>query len=288
MNASEPNHAATPLTPYGDLAGLAVNDADDLRAGHVYGVLTEAGTGLIRFLDVDLDGEARHVLVPIGHTRLESGPAEPRFRLRAVRLDDLRNIPSYDGDDRWQDTECASRLAAQYGRFFRGDHYYAHPAYDHSGLFAGPHPIVPEPSDRPPAPLQPLSASKYRTTRDELDVLDCDVTDTNNLVMGTAAEVLYDPQADEVRYVVLELAGHKGKRLLPIGYLEVDESRNAVHVPGLTIGDVTALPDLSGDGLTREQEQLALSSIERALDARNPFLRVDFSDREIRTQQGLS
>jgi hypothetical protein len=276
-----------PLTPFRDLAGLAVYDADNLRAGHVFGVLTEADTGLVRFLDVDLEGEMRHVLVPIGHARLEPGLAEPRFRLRAVRLDDLRNIPSYDGQDGWRDAQYAGRLAAEYGRYFRGAHYYAHPAFDHHGLFAGPHPIVAESAARPTAELLRLTTSNYRVASHEPDVLGWNVTDANHALIGTTVDLLFDPQSEQVCYALLELPGD-GRRLLPIGYLEIDESRKALRLPGLMAADVRALPAATDEPPARAQEQDLLDAIERALDARNPFLRIDFSDREIRSQQRTS
>src|SRR5687768_3262590 len=66
MTAPDPSDATRdPLTAQQDLHGLAVHDADDLLTGHVFGLLCESDTGLIRFLDVELDGKNRHVLVPV-------------------------------------------------------------------------------------------------------------------------------------------------------------------------------------------------------------------------------
>ena len=60
-----------PLRPLSDLAGTPVDDVEGQSAGTVYGALAEAETGLVRYFDVALPDGDRHVLVPIGHARLE-------------------------------------------------------------------------------------------------------------------------------------------------------------------------------------------------------------------------
>ncbi|MGH7471521.1 MAG: PRC-barrel domain-containing protein [Longimicrobiales bacterium] len=274
------DRANEPLSPQPDLAGLAVHDADDLRVGRVFGVLADADHGLIRYLDVDLEGAQRHVLVPIGHARLQEGPFQPRLRLRAARLDDLRNVPTYDGDGRWRSAENARMLAALYGRFFRGDRYYAHPAYDHTTLYAGPHPVVLDDSTSPAVPLVSLAHSDYRVARDEPNVIGWTVTDALDAPVGRVVDLLFDPSSERVRYVVVEMEGC-GLRLLPIGYLELAARQTKLLLPGLHAFDVENLPEFKGDALTGVEEKALLEQIELALDARNPFLRVAFSDRKI-------
>src|SRR5687767_14664852 len=129
MNLPTATQNETPLTSSSDLSGLAVHDAEDLLSGHVTGVLIEADAGLIRFIDVQLESDGRHVLVPVGHARLEHFLDQTRIRLRAATLHDLEHVPAYDTG-----TELTSGyvhdLAVAYGRFFRGYFYYAHPAYE--------------------------------------------------------------------------------------------------------------------------------------------------------------
>ena len=271
--------SSEPLAPYRDMAGLPVHDADDLLAGHVFGVLSEADVGLVRFLDVELEGEGRHVLVPVGHTRIEEGPDRRRLRLRAARLDDLRNVPTYDADLPWNTTEYARELAALHGRFFRGDRYYAHPAYDHRGLYAGAHPIVLHVSTRPLTPLLSLEHSDYTVARNEHDVRGWQVVDANGETIGPVTDLIFDPEAERVRYAVVRV-GQDGLRLLPIGYVEINAGREQLVMPGLTQADLKALRKFSGEVPTRSEETAVLDQIERALDARNPFLRVEFSDRQ--------
>src|SRR5688572_26786961 len=151
------------LTPFSDLKGLAVHDAEDLLTGHVYAILTETETGLIRYLDVELDGKHRHVLVPVGHARLEQSPTgEGRIRLRAATHHDLESVPPFTAEAQWDAPDLARDLLAAHGRVFRGDRYYAHPAFNHRSLYAGEHPIVPASEAGPQTldELQLLTESK--------------------------------------------------------------------------------------------------------------------------------
>lgn len=279
MTASRPiPDRSEPLVAHEDLAGLAVHDVNDLRVGHVFGVLTEAATGLVRFLDVEVDGRSRHVLIPVGHARLECVLGQRRIRLRAASVEDLEDVPSYQGER--ASIELARSMATLYGRLFRGARYYAHPAYDHRGLYAGDHPIVRE-EELPAAALDLLrlsDAKEFQVAPGESDVRGW-AFECAGESCGRVRDLIIDPKADQVRYLEVELPDG-GTRLLPIGYVEL-EPEKSVLAPGLSTADVHALPSFAGLPLERAQEIALLSEIERALDARNPFLRVDYSGREM-------
>jgi hypothetical protein len=282
----EPNTDPTldPLTPKPDLAGLAVHDADDLLTGHVFGLLCEAETGLIRFLDVELEGKGRHVLVPVGHARVEASALGPRIRLRAASVEDLERVPAYAADGAWPNPEVAHEVLTMHGRFFRGDKYYAHPAYDHRGLYAGDHPIVKEgdtAGESESATLESLNQSRdFRIADGEPDVRGWTLVESRGAAAAEVTDVLIDPAAMKVRYLVVKLA-NRHQTILPIGYVEVKAESKQVVVPGLTAEDLLILPAFEKLPLSREQEDGAREHIERALDARNPFLRVDFSQRQV-------
>jgi hypothetical protein len=280
---SESTREAEPLVPSRDLTGMPVHDVTDLLAGHVYGVLGEADSGIVRFLDVMLSDDGTHVLIPIGHARLEQALDQTHVRLRAARLEDLRAVPPYNPADGWPGPEYARQMATLHGRFFRGDHYYAHPAYDHGTLFAGPHPIVLAEKPAPVSPLLLLARSDYGVARGEPDVVGWTVVDADGSTIGTVEDLVLDPVAKRVRYVVVRQPD-SGRRLLPIGYLELQpESR--LNLPGLLAADVNALPAFKGEAPTRVEEDALRDQIERALDGRNPFLRVDYSGREVIANQ---
>ena len=72
------------------------------------------------------------------------------------------------------------------------------------------------------------------------------------------------------------------RRRLPRMFFEyIDGGSYAEVTLGRNVADLEALPPFEGLPLARAQEILILNEIERALDARNPFLRVDFSGREM-------
>jgi len=280
----EPGPAeALQATP--DLSGMTVHDTDDLRIGHVFGVLSDADTGLMRFLDVALEAEPRHILVPIGHARVVRPFGKPRLRLRAASVGDLEEIPTYHaGDDAFEEARRGEVLAA-HGRLFRGDRYYAHPAYDHRGLYAGAHPIA-RVRESPPGirPLSLLRDSEFDIAQDQPDVIGWSVFTGAGEEVGSIEDLVIDPNAEEVRYVVVALASGTSV-LLPIGYVEIDPVARTVIVPGLEAADFNAIPPFEGLPLTRVQETALREILETLLDARNPFLRVDFSGRELFTEE---
>ena len=289
MNASrERDPAQDPLTAYNDLHGLAVHDTDDLLTGHVHGILSEAETGLVRFLDIELDGKNRHVLVPIGHARLEASAIGPRIRLRAASLQDLQEVPPYEQEGAWPNHDTTREVLAAHGRSFRGDKYYAHPAYDHRGLYAGEHPIIKDeviPEGNAVlvgnvTGLQSLSQlPDYRVAHGEHDVRGWTVVDAGGNAAGVADDLLVDLDNMKVRYAVVRRVDGR-EALVPIGYLEVRSGQHQLVAPGLMLQDLDKLRVFDGLPLSREEEEALRTDIERLLDARNPFSRVDFSYRE--------
>jgi len=125
-----------------------------------------------------------------------------------------------------------------------------------------------------------LSTSDFRVVAGEPDIIGWKVKASGES-SGTVRDLIIDPEATQVRYVDIELPDAAGQLLLPIGYVELDAENKSVGVAGLSRADLAALPGFDGLPLSRVQETELLTSIERALDARNPFLRVDFSGREM-------
>lgn len=130
-----------------DLAGLPVEDAGGLPIGRLYGALAEAETGLLRYMDLSLDALDRHVLVPIGHARVHRQDGGTRVRLRAALLEELQQVPPFPAEAAGLADPFERALLEAYGRTFHGERYYAHPAFDHRGLYAGEHPVVPDTED---------------------------------------------------------------------------------------------------------------------------------------------
>lgn len=273
---------AEPLRPVGDMAGLPVDDAAGRPAGEVYGALAEARSGLIRYVDLQLAGSDRHVLVPVGHTRVRRAHGQNRLHLRAATREDLSEIPPYEVDPEQLDDRYQRMLLTRYGRLFYGERYYAHPAFDHSGLYAGEHPIVREPTPAAPAPtgLLPLSdLPAFRVVEQEPDIRGWPVRSGKDEHVGRLADLMVDPDAHRVRYAVVEADdGVPRRTLLPVGFLQIDARTERVRLPVLTAEDVRALPAYNPDRpITRTDEDRLRHSLEARLDGRRRFQRPDFS-----------
>jgi hypothetical protein len=273
---------APPLVASNDLAGLRATDADDRPVGELFGALSEAPTGLIRYLDVDLEGARKHVLVPIGHVRIDSQGAQPRVRLRAALYEDLLTVPEYEPDRTRVDSGYQDQLLQAHGRLFYGAYYYAHPSFDHSALYAGDSPIV-EPEDalaEPAAPraqgVQPLSTlAGARVSRADRDIRGRSVEDAQGDEVGEVVDLLVESSGHGVRYALIQLSQPPRMTALPIGYLSVAEDDEHLVVRALTTEDIQLLPPYEGP-LTRADENRIRAALEGRLTGDRYFQRPDF------------
>jgi hypothetical protein len=291
-----------PLLATRDLAGLRATDVEDRPVGQLFGTLSEEPTGLIQYLDVSLDGVNKHVLVPVGHTRVDSSGVQPRIRLRAATYEDLLEIPYYVPGATELDGGYHERVLEAHGRLFYGSRYYAHPSFDHGGLFAG---------DDGPGEIQEGAAKVAEETpmvhpvsglgglslgSSGRDLRGRRVQDGAGEAVGEVEDLLVDTASGSVRYAVIRLAEHSRLAALPIGYLDggaeedgvsgmAGPGRSAanrrVRVRALTTEDIRLLPPYQGS-MTREDENRIRAAIEGRLSGRRTFQRVDFARHGIR------
>ena len=264
------------LRPSGDLAGLSTRDVDDRPVGSLFGTLAEEPSGLIRYLDVNMRREAQHVLVPIGHARIDREAVPPGVRLRAATYDDLLSVPAYAPDETVVDAPYQDGVLSAHGKLFYGSRYYAHPAYDHGGLYAGEEQLAgPAPEPRRPL-LPPLSSlPDFRIARGEPDIRGWTLEDREGERVGVIRELLVDPAAKKVRYVVIDLDEPERSGVLPVGYVELDDGAEPARTPALSRSDIRLLPAYEPP-LTREQEMRLNAAIEGRLTGDRLFDRPDF------------
>lgn len=268
---------ATVLRTIPDLRGLPVEDSSGLAVGQLWGALAEAETGLLRYLDLELKSVDRHVLVPIGHARVhEDDEPGTRIRLRAALLEELENIPPYPAEFGHIDDPFERALLEAYGRTFHGERYYAHPAYDHSGIFAGNHPVVSDDDEADSGPLMRLSyMPRWRVASGEPDIRGWALHLGSDGAEFPIRDLIVDPGASRVRYVVLETESGSA-RLLPVGFIDLDTSAKRAFAPGLAADDIDVLPPYDGGGVTRAEEDELNDALRRLLSGSRRYLLPDF------------
>ena len=279
------HHEPEPLSQVSDLRGTPVVDVDGSTIGSVFGALAEVNSGLIRYIDVAIDEKPKHVLVPIGHARVDREEGGARMKLRAATLDDLDAVPTYDPAEGSVDEPFERSVLSSLGRLFYGERYYAHPAYDHNGLYAGDHPIVrtgleiaPE-TDPLATGLIPLrSLAGYRIADGAPDVRGWDVVAGDGSKAGTVGDLIVDTHAETIRYLVIT-GNADGAALVPIGYSRVDKAKKRVELPVLAPEDLPALRVyVEGEPVSRAAENAVRTTLEELLSGARRFDRADFSE----------
>lgn len=273
---AHPGEDATVLRAVPDLRGMNVEDAGGLPAGKLWGALVEAETGLLRYLDLELDTVARHVLVPIGHARVhEQDYKAVRIRLRAALLEQLEQIPPFPADVDHIDDPFERALLEAYGRTFHGERYYAHPAYDHSGIYAGEHPVVGEAAED----AEPLARLSYlpdwEVASGEPDIRGWPLVLEGDDARLPIRDLIVDTAARAVRYVVLETPTG-GARILPVGFLRIDHAAKQARAAGMRMDDIAALPPYDGGGVARAHEDRVHAALRLRLTGSRRYLLPDF------------
>ena len=101
--ASEPMDRVVPLNQLPgykvadgepDIRGWEVVASDGHRLGKVEELLVDTQANKVRYVDVDVDGDNRHVTVPIGYARLEE--SRHQVLVDGLGAEQLRALPTYE------------------------------------------------------------------------------------------------------------------------------------------------------------------------------------------------
>ncbi|HEX6587654.1 MAG TPA: PRC-barrel domain-containing protein [Longimicrobiales bacterium] len=277
--ASDPE----PLAQVSDLRGTPVVDVDGADVGSVFGALAEVNSGLIRYIDVAINQATKHVLVPIGHARVDRAEGGARMKLRAATFDDLDAVPTYDPAEGAIDEPFEQSVLSSLGRLFYGERYYAHPSYDHNGYYAGEHPIVRTGEiaadgglgETGMIPLRSLPG--YRIADGAPDVRGWRVVAADDVEVGSVTDLIVDTAAETIRYLVVG-DGSDVASLVPVGYSRVDRKHNRIELPVLIPDDLAALRVYQpGEPVSRAIEDAVRSRIEELLSGPRRFGRADFT-----------
>lgn len=108
--------------------------------------------------------------------------------------------------------------------------------------------------------LEPLSKSSHKKDHDRPTVDDWKIVDHTGQQIGTVYDLLYDREANKVRYIVTNLKNGKLLKedrlvLMPVGRARLNKTENEVVIPNITKDQLSALPDyLTIDRLTQQDE----------------------------------
>jgi len=97
-------------------------------------------------------------------------------------------------------------------------------------------------------PLQELSSSGFEMANGEPDIRGWKVLSGVNQHIGKVKELLFDVNAQKIRYLILDLDGKPLNLLsrnviIPIGLAELDQTENVVYLPDITVGHLATLPE---------------------------------------------
>ncbi|WP_295772928.1 PRC-barrel domain-containing protein [uncultured Mucilaginibacter sp.] len=108
--------------------------------------------------------------------------------------------------------------------------------------------------------LEELTGSDFEIADGQPDIKGWDVKNEQGEVIGDVEELLFNPQTQKVRYIIVDtdandLKLEARKILIPIGVVELHEDDDFVVVPQIEVNHIVGLPSYVKGELTAEHEQ---------------------------------
>lgn len=112
--------------------------------------------------------------------------------------------------------------------------------------------------------LQELGHSHYEIKEGQSDIRDWMVKDDEGKRLGWVKDLLFEEASRSVRYIVLNTQDneyHLEARyiLIPIGLAMLHETENEVIIPGISLEQITSLPDFDRKNFLPETEYMIKS-----------------------------
>ncbi len=109
-------------------------------------------------------------------------------------------------------------------------------------------------------PLQELGSSGYEMVKDEPDIRGWKIVNGADQQIGKVKELLFDVNAQKVRYLVVNLDGkplNLASRdiIVPVGLAELDDKQNVVFLHDVSVGHLATLPEYKKGNVTYETER---------------------------------
>lgn len=102
-------------------------------------------------------------------------------------------------------------------------------------------------SEHPVKKLLELGASNFEIKDGQPDIIGWKVLNSARQLLGSVSELLFDPEVQKVRYLVLDLSNNvwqieERQVLIPIGVAELDQPHDFVILPNITAQQISVLP----------------------------------------------
>lgn len=224
-----------------DICGYPVHFTDTKERGRVDDLIVD-GHGTTRYADVAMKGN--HYLVPIGYLR--TMPKSQHVRLRGLSAAQLKKAPTWTPTDSTIDDDTEAKLEKFYDHSDGTDRTYAGPEYRGRGWRTG--------EDREVAALGRMD--DYEIADDSCDPRGWEVVDAEENTLGTIDHLVGDTKLMKVTFLALDidddLLDDDRLVLVPVGYAELDEDREHVHLRGIDSATLLTLPAYEEDELTPE------------------------------------
>lgn len=114
--------------------------------------------------------------------------------------------------------------------------------------------------------LKELSIEEYKVVDGEADITGWPVIDESGTPVGKVRDLLFDPEQDAVRYLIVDLdrrvSGVEDKAVLfPIGFVSLGEEKKEVVIPVLHENQIIQMPQYIIGEVTRDTEVKIRSAI---------------------------
>ncbi|MDQ7947416.1 MAG: PRC-barrel domain-containing protein [Pedobacter sp.] len=114
--------------------------------------------------------------------------------------------------------------------------------------------------------LQELSKSEFQIVGGEPNIIGWKVKNEHDAFIGEIKELLFDPETNAVRYLVIDLSNNgmhlEDKQvMIPIGLANIHISEDEIILPNIHLEQFNALPDYQFDRIGPETEVIIRSII---------------------------
>lgn len=232
---------------------------DNEQIGTVDDVLIDEH-GRTRYLSINVKGENRHVLLPVGEA--EADRQKKTIWVSAMNRQSFRTLPEYDRNPASVNDDYERRLHTAYESAYSDDRYYDRADYRGSNWSRGR-----GTADTRGATTGTGSGRLERVDKlndvdvasDEPDPRGWNVVGHDGRKLGTIDHLIGDTAAMKVRYLVMKadrgILNEDRSVLIPVGQAHLDTRGNRVVVDALDANVLRTLPAYTGNTITRDEER---------------------------------